>query len=565
MIRLARFALPAALCLAWSTAPAQALLTVISGNVLDPEGKPLALAHVHLERSRYGAPVVQARVRAGGGFVVATADTGPVWLRFTAVDHSNVDLPLWLRPPAVLRLEVRLKRYAYNDVLDDVRAIGDWSGFDFSKSRPLVKQADGRYTLDVETTADTLAYQLLGLHDGRSINGTDPTPPARYVYDGGGDYRSVIPVEHGHATVVLDPARLDRRPGAARVAFRDTSSAAARLAGAYRLTAGWMSAYWGAGAGGAGDTSRYDWTAAIRELTRRLPRESDPLIRQFYLYTLLQVWNARGAVDTTLVRRALRDIPADAAVWALAWAGGPETYVLAAARLADSTLTQDAALHSPAVAREALPYLERMIAGQPDPAARETAMAAAIAYLRALGRDEEAQGYYRRFLTEYSGSWRVPVLKARYAPDRALRPGVRVPDFAFRSLDDTAVVYSRASLMGQPYLLTFWATWCDACTAQLPALHAAYDAWTGRGVRFLSVSFDESVAAVKAFQANRGTMPGLNAFAAEFPGTEQARQFEIRFLPRAALVGPDGIILATDDELMDERLLATLDRTLGGR
>jgi peroxiredoxin len=565
MLRLAVLTtLTASLCFAASVARAQTPATVISGVVLDPDGKPLVLADVHVERTRYGSRIAESRVERDGRFAIATAATGPVWLRFTAVDHSNVDMPLILHPPATIALDVRLERYAYNDSLDGVQAIGDWSGFSFNPAtrRSLVRQADGRYTADVETTTDSVAYQLVGLHSGRSINGTDSA--AHYVYDGGGDYRSVLQAHHGHVTIVLDPARLDRRPGEGGVAFRDSTSATARLAAAYHVTWRWMEGYWDA-LGAANGASSYDWSATIQELTQRLGRERDPLIRQLYLYTVLQIWNDKGPVDTALVGRAVRGIAPDSPLWTLAYAGGPQLLTLAAARLAHPALSDRELLRDSTVARQVLPYLEQVIARQPDPDARAEALAVAIGYLKTLDEERRADEYYALFLSDYPDSWRAPLLKAQYAPDRALRPGAPIPDFALQALDDTTVVYSRASLMGKPYLLVFWATWCGPCTDEMPGLHAAYDSLSRRGVQFLSVSFDDSPETVRKFRAENWKMPWLHAHLPASFDSPSARQLEILFLPRAALVAADGTILATDDELRGERLLPAIERALAQR
>jgi thiol-disulfide isomerase/thioredoxin len=566
MTRLAVLNVTALLCLAPVTAHAQIPVTVITGTVLDAEGNPLVVADVHVERSGYGSPIARSRVERDGKFAIATAATGPVWLRFTAVDHSNVGMPLILHPPATVGLDVRLKRYAYTDSLDQVQAIGDWSGFSFSPTarRSLVKQADGRYTLDVETTADTVAYQLLGLAmEGRSINGTHSV---RYVYDEGGDYRSVLQADHGHATIVFDPKRLDRRPGAERVAFRDSTSATARLVGAARVSSSWMNAYWdalrAANRAGRGDSLHYDWTTTIQGVTERLGRERDPLIRQLYLYTALLVWDNQGPVDTALVRRAVREIPAGSPLWSFAYAGGPRLVTVAAARLEHPSLSDRELLQDSTVARQVLPYLEQVIARQPDPDARAEAMALAIDYLKSLNQDRRAGEYYASFLSDYPSSWRVPYLKARYAPDRALRAGAQIPDFTLRALDDTTVVYSRASMMGQPYLLAFWATWCGPCTDEMPGMHAAYDSVSRRGIQFLSVSFDASPEAVTKFRADKWKMPWLHAYSPGFFDSPTARQLEIVFLPRAALVAADGTILATDNELAGERLLPALEQAL---
>jgi cytochrome c biogenesis protein CcmG, thiol:disulfide interchange protein DsbE len=43
-----------------------------------------------------------------------------------------------------------------------------------------------------------------------------------------------------------------------------------------------------------------------------------------------------------------------------------------------------------------------------------------------------------------------------------------VPEFSLPSLDDESVNITQADLIGKPYLLNVWATWCFACKHELP-------------------------------------------------------------------------------------------------
>jgi len=48
-----------------------------------------------------------------------------------------------------------------------------------------------------------------------------------------------------------------------------------------------------------------------------------------------------------------------------------------------------------------------------------------------------------------------------------------------------------ASLRGQVALVDFWATWCEPCRAEMPALVALGSKYSARGLRFVTVSCDE--------------------------------------------------------------------------
>src|SRR5437867_6857321 len=177
---------------------AKSSVTVISGRLLDADGKPMPIADVHLTPLDARGPVAEGKVGPDGSYALATTQTGAFLLRFTAVDHAGALVPLLLIGPATIKLDVQLPGYTYADTIDQVFAIGDWNHFDFGTGRRMIKQPDGRYTLDVETSDDTVAYQLLGVtKEKRSINGTSSD---RFFYDGGGDYRSVLRVEKGKTT-----------------------------------------------------------------------------------------------------------------------------------------------------------------------------------------------------------------------------------------------------------------------------------------------------------------------------------------------------------------------------
>lgn len=51
----------------------------------------------------------------------------------------------------------------------------------------------------------------------------------------------------------------------------------------------------------------------------------------------------------------------------------------------------------------------------------------------------------------------------------AAKPGEVAPDF--RLSDSAGKIYTLATFKGQPVVITFWASWCPICKAELPKLH----------------------------------------------------------------------------------------------
>ena len=67
--------------------------------------------------------------------------------------------------------------------------------------------------------------------------------------------------------------------------------------------------------------------------------------------------------------------------------------------------------------------------------------------------------------------------------------GGAAPPFAAVTLDGTEV--SNADLLGAPYMLNIWATWCAPCREEMPELQELHDEYSGQGFRVVGVSVDD--------------------------------------------------------------------------
>jgi peroxiredoxin len=112
-----------------------------------------------------------------------------------------------------------------------------------------------------------------------------------------------------------------------------------------------------------------------------------------------------------------------------------------------------------------------------------------------------------------------------------------------------------SSLKGRPVLLNFWATWCEPCTAEMPALQRAQDRFRESGLVVLGVDFQERDEEITAFLSQVGvTFPSL----VDRTG-EVTRQWRATGLPTTFLIDRQGIIRDVrvgpyTDEMLDERL-----------
>jgi peroxiredoxin len=73
--------------------------------------------------------------------------------------------------------------------------------------------------------------------------------------------------------------------------------------------------------------------------------------------------------------------------------------------------------------------------------------------------------------------------------------GATAPTFTLATLAGPQLALE--DLRGQPVVLTFWASWCATCKADVPKLHRLVDDWGPRGVTVVGVVIDDALAAAR--------------------------------------------------------------------
>ncbi len=288
----------------------------------------------------------------------------------------------------------------------------------------------------------------------------------------------------------------------------------------------------------------FNLSADDARLAAAIDRETDPDVRKAYLLSYVAVETDLGAKDAGLGLRALEEIgPGDPL-----WAHRPPliSRALALAAQADSAAAQ-AAAHA-------------LFEQHPDSTVQAYVLLHGLETAHAAGHEARAQVYFDllqsdRFFETDPGLIAAGVF-GRYAT--RVRVGAPVPEFAVPRLGGGGLV-SRAALLGQVYLVDFWAEWCLPCIREMPVLHAAYERFGGRGFEILSVSMDDRPDVVDAFRAGRFPMPWLHVWNGDGFGGGLAQAFEVRAIPKPILVGPDGTILATSSQALRG---ANLEQTL---
>lgn len=517
---------------------------VLEGTITGHDGAPLARADVQVFRYADAKPFIAARANAGGAFRVRIKERGALRVVLSGVDHHPYEIPLVVARTPKITVHARLAAYEYRTTIDSVRIVGDFNAFAFSTAKQMQRRADGVFAIDLPVKADTFAYQVLGAtRDGSSINGTMSD---RAVPDAAGDYRSVVRATNGTVTILFDPTKLV------------VSHEAPHVVWAPRPMAHWVQTYayldslraaTRAAAQKDPAAMHADAARVIATLASMIAVEKNALVKHLeYLayieYGITGVMSGVPTVDSTVVLRAIYEIPDSSPVWEL----NPGLVVLASAELGQRG--------------EGMQYVDDVVARHYSTDVRAQVLYNMVQFAFVRGHGSASVPYYERLVNEYADTKWARSARDQYAPTRRIMAGKPLPEFSARSLDDSTVAITNASLKGSYVLFDFWAVWCKPCVAEMERLHAAHKTFGGRDLTIVSVSFDKTPADVAAFRAKTWPMPWLHVYAAGGFSSAFAETFEVHAIPKPVLVGPDGVILATDIDLRGERLQQTLEKYL---
>jgi thiol-disulfide isomerase/thioredoxin len=145
-------------------------------------------------------------------------------------------------------------------------------------------------------------------------------------------------------------------------------------------------------------------------------------------------------------------------------------------------------------------------------------------------------------------------------PENKIAVGKMAPQLGLPELN-THERFDGATLRGKYYLIDFWATWCEPCIGERAVLSRAYRLYKGPEFAIVSVSLDRVPEDAVRYRSLRWPMPWTNLFLPEGLRSRTAIDFDLVWIgvPHLLFVSPEGVILASRDQLEGRMLERTLN------
>jgi thiol-disulfide isomerase/thioredoxin len=129
-------------------------------------------------------------------------------------------------------------------------------------------------------------------------------------------------------------------------------------------------------------------------------------------------------------------------------------------------------------------------------------------------------------------------------PETAPGPDAVARLFAMRMDDAAGKTQEFAQWRGKPLVVNFWATWCEPCRDEMPALARLHQRFSPNGVNFVGIALDTSANVSDFAKIYKISYPLLVAGTEGIELSQDLGNFHSA-LPFTVILGSDGKALST--------------------
>ena len=118
----------------------------------------------------------------------------------------------------------------------------------------------------------------------------------------------------------------------------------------------------------------------------------------------------------------------------------------------------------------------------------------------------------------------------------------QLPSVNLKDMEGNSLNFAKLNNNGKPMIISFWATWCKPCKAELNTIAEEYEDWVDEtGVKLIAVSIDDA-------RSSSRVEPYVNAQGWEYlvlmdPNSDLRRAMGVNNVPHTFLVNGEGKIV----------------------
>ncbi len=88
--------------------------------------------------------------------------------------------------------------------------------------------------------------------------------------------------------------------------------------------------------------------------------------------------------------------------------------------------------------------------------------------------------------------WLIVFFCLLNAPYLSAQTGKKIPQHTLETLEGEDISSSEFENNGKPYIISFWATWCNPCMKELSALDEIYEEFQDQGFKVIAINTDDA-------------------------------------------------------------------------
>jgi thiol-disulfide isomerase/thioredoxin len=159
--------------------------------------------------------------------------------------------------------------------------------------------------------------------------------------------------------------------------------------------------------------------------------------------------------------------------------------------------------------------------------------------------NKDMEGFYTKLVESSTDVLFKSDLALKYAQLEKLLPGMPSASFRYESIDGDFVALE--DLKGKYVYIDVWATWCQPCKQEIPALKELHQNMSDKDIVFVSISVDQlkDKETWKKMVVDEG-LKGYQLFADNSFRSHFIREFAIESIPRFILIDKEGKIVNAD-------------------